>query len=180
VIGAKEPAVVSRASALMRAIFRKTDLKPLAIGVGAAAATGLLLGAAMQPDLREPAEAEGPQMLTGVSGAREAPVYAAGGAGAYQGPVPDYVLGTDWLKAQQAEAPEAAPTDEVEVVCPDDYEDAEPIAVVRWEEPPRQPPHYPSMHGGVAYGVAYGGELPPPPPPPEDTNLVEMAAATPG
>jgi len=165
----------------MRAILRKTDLKSLAVGVGLSAAAGLLLGAAMQPDLRGPGETEGQQIQAGVSGVRQAPAYAAGGAAVYDGQVPDYVLGTDWLKASQAEAPpDMASLDEVEVIYPDDHADAEPIAVVRWEEAPREPPHYPSIEGGVAYGVAYGGELPPPPPPPEDAELVEMAAATPG
>ncbi|MFN3583149.1 hypothetical protein [Phenylobacterium sp.] len=137
----------------MRAIFRKTDLKPLAVGVGLAAATGLMLGAAMQPDLHGPAEAEGPQLLAGVSGPRQAAVHATGGVDAYQGQVPDYVLGTDWLKAQQAEAREVASTDEIEIIHAD-RDEAEPIAVVRWEEPPRQPA--------------------------ENADLVEMAAATPG
>lgn len=165
----------------MRAIFRKTDLKSLAAGVGVSAAAGLLLGAAMQPDLRAPREAEGPQILAGVSGARQDYMANPGGlGGGYVGQVPDYVIGTDWLKARQAEAPEAAFADEVEVVYPDRDDEAEPIAVVRWREPPREAPHYPSLHGGVAYGVAYGGELPPPPPPPEDAELLEMAAATPG
>lgn len=147
----------------------KKDLKTLLGGVTLAAAAGLLMGGAMQPDLREGAGPEGPQILGPVSGERFwEPRYAPGVTYTAAGEdVPDYVIGTDWLKPPEhlddayAEADFDIPFED-ESVAFDDYEPA-PIRVVRvWDEPPREAPAFPSASGGVPYGA----DLPAPPPPP--------------
>ena len=145
-----------------------SPLRMLYQGIAAASAVGLLLGAAMKPQLREMVGPEGPQMLAGVSGKR---VYRDGyeaGWTSWSGPPPDYVIGTDWLR------PPAYPEDTAYVVEPDayDYEDEEPpqetyappapppYELADLEPPPR--PRMPSLDGDVLAGVG----VPPPPPPP--------------
>lgn len=168
-------------SSFLQSPFSRADLKPILTGAGACAAFGLLLGAAMQPNLRGPTDVEGPQMLAGVSGARQPQLQDVGASfAAYETGVPDYVVGTDWLEPPEQFDEEVPIPVEDETVAFAEDDAYEPVAIVRWEEPPREPARYPSLDGGVAYGVAYAGDLPAPPPPPEDSELAEMAAATPG
>lgn len=168
----------------MRSLIHNADLKSLFTGVGVAAGAGLLMGLALQPQLRAFGEIEGPQIMAGVSGVRSAQPYdPSAGFNAYQNQIPDYVLGTDWLKPPEYlsdELPEIPYEDETAAFDEPAYEaPPEPVAVARWEEPPREPVRFPSTDGGVPYGV----DLPPPPAPPEapeDADLAEMAAGTPG
>jgi hypothetical protein len=62
-----------------------------------ALAGGLLLGAALKPDLASEERPIGPQIFIGWSAARATPppAEAEPEAAAYSGPVPDYVYGTD-------------------------------------------------------------------------------------
>lgn len=83
----------------MRTLIRNQDLKTLFAGAGFAVGLGLVIGAAMQPSLNVGEGPQGPQMLAGESGPRRAAdqhpyaVYAA-----FPTTVPDYVIGSDWLK----------------------------------------------------------------------------------
>lgn len=155
------------------------DLKTLFAGVGVAAVSGLLLGGAMQPDLRGDERPEGPQIFAGWSGARSTGPFDDGMTLAYyEGQVPDYVVGTDWKQAiAWQETPEI-------VEAAEDYsafDEPEPApeagvyaADASWQAPAAEPPTYPSMSGGVAYGV----DLPPPPSPPADLDPEAMPEAT--
>lgn len=159
----------------MRSLLANHDLKSLACHAGAAAAAGLLLGAAMQPNLRADERPEGPQIMAGVSGVRGQYAYDyAASFTAYGEQVPDHVIGTDWLSPPRYEdsledhAWFDAPPEEETIAFAEPK--AEPIEVVSaWEPPPREPPRYPSTEGGVAYGA----DLPEPPAPP-----IESAAGS--
>ncbi|WP_372784973.1 hypothetical protein [Phenylobacterium sp.] len=100
-------------------------MKVLLSGAAAAAISGMLLGGAMQPHLAavddRPA---GPQMFANWSGTRSTGPFDPGTTFvAYQGRVPDYVMGTDWKKAMTWPGERAA------VSRPD-----------REDEPPPEPP----------------------------------------
>jgi hypothetical protein len=155
----------------MRTLILNRDLRALFAGAGGVVVAGLLCGAAMHPDLRGPADAEGPQMLMGVSGARAAYVGSAS-SWSYQGQVPDYVIGTDWLRppeplyAEDARAEEAEPSREP----PQAYaaeERATDAVQTGWDEPAREPVVYPSTNGGAPYEA----DLPPAPEPPMDDEV---------
>lgn len=155
------------------------DLKTLFAGVGVAAVSGLLLGGAMQPDLRGDERPEGPQIFAGWSGARSTGPFDDGLTLAYyKGQIPDYVVGTDWKQAiAWQEAPEIieAPRDYSAFDEPEPATDVTEYATeASWQEPAAEPPTYPSMSGGVAYGA----DLPPPPPPPADPDPEAMPEAT--
>jgi hypothetical protein len=167
----------------MMKLIRSEDLKSLFTGAAFVAVAGLAAGGLMYPDLRGPTEAEGPQLHAGVSGPRSA--YQGGMTAtwaSYDGKVPDYVIGTQWLQPPQYEvhedeAGEIPPSDETVVYAaePADTGHAVPAA---WEEPPREPVSFPSTSGGVPYGA----DLPRPPPPPahDDPEIADLHAANPG
>lgn len=155
------------------------DLKTLFAGVGVAAVSGLLLGGAMQPDLRGDERPEGPQIFAGWSGARSTGPFDDGMTLAYyEGRIPDYVVGTDWKQTiAWQEEPEIAeaPRDYSAFDEPEPAPDAAAYAAdAVWQEPASEPPAYPSLTGGVAYGI----DLPPPPPPPADLDPEAMPEAT--
>lgn len=169
----------------MDKLLRPQDLKSLMLGAMGVAAAGLFAGAVMQPNLLAPGDVEGLQMQMGVSGPR---AYAPGDPAAswtsYASGIPDYVIGTDWLKAPQyeAEAPaEYAYDDEASAF---DEPEPEPVVAANvYEEPPREPPHYPSIDGGRAYAVTETARPAVAIEPMEtslDPEAAELAVATPG
>jgi hypothetical protein len=80
------------------------------IGAGVALAAGLALGAAMQPHLDIPEDRPaGPQLFASVSAARAEQVQSGATPISYRGAVPDYVLGTDFLKSTSPPAEFAPP-----------------------------------------------------------------------
>lgn len=143
----------------------KQDLKALFSGVGMAAVAGMLMGAAMRPDLNEGDRPEGPQILAGWSAARSTGPFDDGMTLAYaQGQIPDYVVGTDWKKQIAWADTSEAPVDARPVM---DREDAAPAAqqhaaLMVYEEPSREGAAFPSMAGGATYE----SNRPAPPPPP--------------
>lgn len=90
----------------MRTLIRNQDLKTLFAGAAFAVGMGLIVGAAMQPNLNVGDGPAGPQMMSGESARRgtadetSSTVYAA-----YPQTLPDYVIGSDWLKQPTQEAP---------------------------------------------------------------------------
>lgn len=138
----------------MRNLIRNRDLKTLFGGVSIAATAGLLMGAALYPNLDED-EVRGPQILLSGGGPRgEAPAVDAG-MSVYAGRVPDYVIGTDALKPPQYQVlayadraePEAADTGDTGDVMA--YEAPAEIQTDHWQEEPREPSLYPSEHGNA-------------------------------
>ncbi len=152
----------------MESLFAHRDARFLIRGVGLAAVAGLLMGAALRPDLRDP-EILGPQQLMSGGGPRELSPAEDPGMARYAGPLPDYVVGTDYVRAQQpvmAAVDAAAMDHDVPVYdSPDDL----PVLVTQaaWRDEPRTPPRYPSEAGNEAYE----SDLPAPPPEPEDGDL---------
>lgn len=76
-------------------------MKVLLAGAGVSLASGLLLGAAMQPHL-DAVEGRpvGPQLFANASGPRaDGPFELGGMAASYRGEIPDYVLGSDWKRS---------------------------------------------------------------------------------
>ena len=170
----------------MRNLILNSDVRRLYAGVAAAAVAGLACGALMYPDLRGPGDAEGAQLLAGTSGARSyADLQSANWAG-YQGKVPDYVVGTDYLYPPQPAAYVSEPDDAGETSYADVMayeappEEAEPPSAYAAEAHAAVAVHvgaqdeesalvsYPSVSGGVPYGV----DLPPPPEPPRDDTPI--------
>lgn len=137
-------------------------MKPVLLGASVAAAAGLIMGAAMKPDLRADDRPEGPQIFAGWSGARSTgPFDHASPYAVYAGEIPDYVIGTDWLQtAYDAESELESGT----VPSLPEIVDAPPepvvVAQAAYEKPPREPPRYPSLDGGASYAADL---LPPPP-----------------
>lgn len=135
-------------------------MRTLYAGAGMALATGLLLGAAMKPDLGEgDGRPAGPQIFTGWSGARSTGPFDDGLAFAsYTQEIPEYVLGTDWRKLVEAPAPEQiepAVYEESYYDSPLDDAAAEPPAEP-WSPGPaihqaETGAAYPSLDGGAAY-----------------------------
>jgi hypothetical protein len=147
----------------MQTLILDRDLKTLFSGVAVAAAVGLLMGGVMQPDLRGSEEAEGPQILLAGGGPRSETGGGSTYLAAYQGKVPDYVVGTDWTKpAAPAVYPEIPL--EAETVVYTSEADLDPPARVPapLADEPRPPTEYASTRGGWAYEA----NLPAPPPPP--------------
>ena len=147
----------------MWSLFSNDDLRRLSAGVAIASVAGLLMGAAMRPDLDEH-DAAGPQMLMGEAGARKVFTAYDPGVGAYQGQLPDYVVGTDWARQQAVPQPREVPLEDETVV----YEDPSPVEVAHttYVDEPRPEPRYPSMRGNGEYEA----NLPPPPAPPDDVD----------
>ena len=118
-------------------------MKAACAGAGLALTAGLLLGAAMKPDLAADDRPAGPQILAGRSGARAAGPFDDGLAFArYSGKVPDYVLGADWRKL--VEAPAATPP-EAEDVAPESY----------YVSPLRDDPPEPQLQGSELTRAGY-------------------------
>ena len=135
--------------------------KALYSGAGLAVVAGLLMGAAMKPDLGV-ARPNGPQIFGewpagGPTGPFDTDSLAFA---AYASKIPEYVLGTDWRQAvtmpvaYQAEAYQAEePTADYAEYAEADYaSQSYDYSRATWEEPARDAPSYPSMAGGVAYG----------------------------
>ena len=140
----------------------RSDLSAM-VGVALFAFAGLSAGAALRPSAREMIGPQGPQTLQPVSGER---VEAIGGGTAfadYKYGIPDYVIGTDWLRP---EVPIAAAETEDRGYEPEPYV---PERFVTVEAPapevPREPPtpRYPSV-GGDIYASAPDAPEPPQPP----------------
>lgn len=155
----------------MESPFRNPDARFVVHGVAAAAVAGLLMGAAMRPNLQDQ-EIGGPQQLVGGGGPREAQAAMDPGLARYDGRIPEYVVGTDYLKAQQppmmAELDEAPSPPEPEVAVytsPDEL----PVRVTpaAWQDEPRAPTRYPSEAGNTPYE----SDLPAPPEAPDDSDL---------
>jgi len=151
----------------MRTLILNRDLKTLFGGVAVAAASGLLMGAALYPNLDED-KIEGPQIVMTGGGPRTAPQSGDMGLASYSGHVPDYVVGTDSLRPPQYVAlayeeraePEQAETGDAGDVMA--YEAPIEVQPANWREEPREEPRYPSQ----ADNVAYEADLPGPPDPP--------------
>lgn len=158
--------------------------KPL-LGVGIAAAMGVLLGGAMRPQLGVGDRPEGPQMFAGWSGTRSTGPFDDGMTLAYSsGPLPDYVTGTDWKQTtswpQQPQVTRHDPDADYGSAAPTGSEPSAPIqyAGSHWQEAPAEAPLYPSVSGGVRYDHprTETEATPAPPPPPEfDTDVMPEA-----
>lgn len=115
-------------------------------GAAVALAAGLLMGAAIKPDLQADDRPEGPQVIVGWGGTRATGPFDDGASFAsYHGQTPDYVLGTDWKKSL-APPPEGAP---IQTAAVDDPP-SEPAAFTRatYDDPDREPATFPSLEGG--------------------------------
>ena len=177
----------------MKKLIRRQDLNSLLLGALGMGALGVCLGAAMHPNLNAPGEVEGQQIQTGTSGAR---TYGYGSAVAYRtydNGLPEYVVGTDWLKppVQQAEPAgedayvEPAEADDMSTYAVSAYEPAAasitPASVFDDRAP--QPPRHPSLEGGVAYAIGAAARPAVATEPMEtalDPQAADLAVATPG
>src|SRR5687767_9170373 len=83
-------------SATMR-IIGPLDQKPF-YGVAVAVVAGLMVGGAMKPTLRDSGDPEGPQLLGPKSGERIEFVDSRSSFAAYRYGIPEWVIGTDWLR----------------------------------------------------------------------------------
>ena len=139
-------------------------MRTLYAGAGLALTTGLLMGAAMRPDLGAFDRPRGPQVISqapsaGPTGPFDDRLAYAG----YAGEIPDYVLGTDWKKLV------AAPLD-VQASTPDPgyaeddggyyesplandaaFADVGAYTPAVYRAPVETPVSYPSLDGGAAY-----------------------------
>jgi hypothetical protein len=125
------------------------------------ATVGLLVGAAMRPELLAPGEVVGPQIQAGVSGPRAAPAYGGVSYTNYAGTLPDHVVGTDWLKPP----PEAPPPVDY---APADYAYADELL----EDPPQDAPAAAVLGGDAVATEPMATALAP--------EMAEPALATPG
>ena len=137
-------------------------------GVAVAATCGVLLGAALHPDL-ERDRILAPQTLIAGGGQRStAASDDNAGLARYGDHVPDYVIGTDWVRPPVStqlpvSEPQAAVIYASRAQLPERV-----IAQPHWSEERTEPVVYPSSAGGVVYEA----DLPAPPPPPEDLDAV--------
>ena len=120
-------------------------------------AAGLILGGVMQPHLFEGDRPSGPQMFAGWAGVRSTGPFDPGTSFAsFTGPIPDYVVGTDWKKTMAwPSEPAAVSPPEPELARADAPSVDEPAALTRaaYEDPPPPPHDYPSL-GGAATAAA--------------------------
>jgi hypothetical protein len=128
------------------------DEKPF-YGVAVAAMAGLLLGGAMKPTLRDREGPVGPQQLGPASGARAEFIDSRSAFSDYRHGVPDWVIGTDWLRPAYP-----PPLDETLEPETPSYEVAswDPPPPPTYAEPQPEPapdPTYPSMGGGILQGI---------------------------
>ena len=115
----------------------------------------------MQPHLYEGDRPAGPQMFAGWGGTRSTGPFDPGTTFAsYQGPAPDYVIGTDAKKAMTWPVERAAvskPTYEV-ARNDDPPPEAAPVLTRATYEEPAPPPHdYPSLGGPHAVSATDHG-----------------------
>jgi hypothetical protein len=148
----------------MRTLIQNSDLKRLFTGAAAAVVSGLVLGAAVQPSLGDGIKAPQQEMAGG--GTRTYAMGSEAGVGGYTGQVPDYVIGTNWLRPPAMEIQVLAYEDRAEPAAYDATEYAqttEAVAPIRREDDePRTEPLYPSEQGN-AFNPS---DLPEPPEPP--------------
>ncbi|MDB5445706.1 MAG: hypothetical protein JWQ97_1023 [Phenylobacterium sp.] len=124
-------------------------MKTAYAGAGLALTAGLLMGAAMKPDLAGDDRPAGPQIFAGLSGTRATGPFDDGLTVArYSGKIPDYVLGSDWQK--MAQPPTAAPP-------PRGGEDDAPETYAQsyYESPLRDEPPEPQVKTGDLTSAAY-------------------------
>ncbi|MDP3173758.1 MAG: hypothetical protein Q8M88_04930 [Phenylobacterium sp.] len=133
-------------------------MKALFSGIAIAAVIGLWAGATMKPTLALSDGPRGPQIEMPASGERAQHDFE-GGLQTWNGPVPDYVIGTDALKAN-APAP-AAPDEAYQAayIPPDDPPPRYEFAA--YEPPAPVKVSIPSIDGNTLAGLG------PPPPAPE-------------
>jgi hypothetical protein len=140
-------------------------VKSLFSGIGLAALAGMLMGAAMKPQLDLDDRPAGPQVFAGWSATRstgpfdDGPTFAA-----YGGEIPDYVLGTDMRRAVARDQAEPPPEEEAPmVVAAAAVIEVEPVRSENPMEasPAPEPVTYPSLAGGVAYPSSVGAPTPP-------------------
>src|SRR6185436_5712052 len=103
----------------MRQILSNRDLKTLIQGVAGVATSGLLMGAAMHPNL-DARDVAGPQIQMPGGGARGTGPAGDVGVAAYPGPPPEYVVGTDWTRPQPDQYADAGGATDVVVLAADD------------------------------------------------------------
>lgn len=84
------------------------DRKIAAGGACAALVVGLLLGGLMHPNLAADDRPAGPQMILGKAAERSTGPFDPSPAN-YAGGTPEYVLGTDWTRAQAPQTAEPPP-----------------------------------------------------------------------
>lgn len=137
-------------------------MRVLFLGMSVATVIGLSAGGAMKPVLED--FVGGPQTQLAAAARRAAPAWReAGSWTSYNGDIPDYVIGTDWISANAAMAA-AEPTPAPPEPEPQ-REPPEPFAQhVALEEAPPPPPRYPSAAGDILAGM----ESYAPPTPPDD------------
>lgn len=141
----------------------KDQWRTLGVGAAGAMASGLLMGAAMQPTLGLD-KISGPQTLTAGGGPRQQ--YDGGeiSVARYEGQVPEYVIGTDWTRPRQIPVQDVShDPGETVVFAADEPPEPVQVARARWREEPSEPVAYPSARGGVPYEA----NRPAPPPPPD-------------
>ena len=166
---------------MMRSLILNRDLKSLFTGSAMAVVAGLLAGGLMYPELRGPGDLGGPQLQAGVAGPRNAVYGGSANWASYNGEVPEYVIGTDWLRPPEyaeGSGEDEAPPEEETVVYAADVGDTTEVAAQNWVEADPQPVSFPSTGGGVPYGA----DLPRPPAPPaaDDSEVADLHAANPG
>jgi hypothetical protein len=145
-------------------IIGPLDQKPF-YGVAVAVIAGLMVGGAMKPTLRDSDDPEGPQQLGPKSGERIEFVDSRSSFAAYRYGIPEWVIGTDWLRPANPEPEPMAEEPEPAFYEVAAWEPAEPRQVASSEpEPEPAVPSYPSMGGDILHGM--GAE----PPAPDDAS----------
>lgn len=94
----------------MQSLIRDRDLKTLAQGASVVAAVGLLMGAALHPNLRGADELAGPRIQLPSAGERVANDVSDPGVSVYRGRMPDYVTGSDMHRPLPDFSPSMAET----------------------------------------------------------------------
>ena len=139
--------------------------RTLLSGVAVATASGLMLGAALQPDLRGDGVLA-PQTLIAGGGPRDDAV-ADPGLARYAGRIPESVIGTDWTRPPPliAEAHRSEPVEAVVYSSRDQLPELQPTRAASRDAPPA-PVAFPSNDGGVFHET----DLPDVPLPPDDDD----------
>lgn len=125
-------------------------MKVILSGAAISLAAGLLLGAAMQPQLNiDDSHPAGPQMTIHGSGVRSGgPIETEAALASYASVLPDYVLGTNWKKSMYPPDVVIAAAEPREDVSSAPPQQDEAVVVARAaDEGPRQTHDYPSMSG---------------------------------
>ena len=138
----------------MQTLIRNKDLKTLAQGASVVAAVGLMMGAALHPNLRGADELAGPRIQLPGAGQRAVDYVSDLGVSVYRGRIPDYVTGSDANRPPPVlAATTAEPQDTGDVVVFTEEPAADPARMTQatWQDEPRQPPVYPSVSGGGRY-----------------------------